>query len=1407
LEKEMNRLYLGIDVGSVSANTVIMGDHREVLEEHYTRIKGQPLQTVQKILEEILRRIPAERFYFLSLTGIGGKLLSELLGGHFINEIIAQAKAVHYLYPQVRTIIDIGGEDSKLILLEDENGHVKISDFSMNTLCAAGTGSFLDQQASRLGMTIEEFGQLALKSTNPPRIAGRCSVFAKSDMIHLQQIATPDYDIVAGLCYALARNFKSNIGKGKTFVKPISFQGGVAANVGMRRAFTDVLELIDGELIIPKYFTSMGAIGSILMARESTEIREGWIGLDRLNQYIKEHKEEQSSFEPLCLSSHHLVSPPPLPSPLKGQGNKGDGSGGEKIEAYLGLDVGSISTNLVVIDREKRVLSKRYLMTAGRPIEAVRIGLREIGEEIGERVEIKGAGTTGSGRYLTADYVGADLVRNEITAQATAAVHIDRGVDTIFEIGGQDSKYISLDNGVVVDFDMNKVCAAGTGSFLEEQAEKLDISIKEEFGNLALSAQEPVRMGERCTVFIESDLVHHQQRGAQKDDLVAGLSYSIVQNYLNRVVGGRRIGNHIFFQGGTAFNKGVVAAFERILGKKIIVPPDHDVTGAIGVAILAMEEKTWERSTFKGFDLSQRRYEQSSFECKGCPNLCLIRKVSVEGEKPLFYGSRCEKYDVIKRTKGSDIPDLFSEREKMLFAPYEGEEGLPPHAPEIGIPRIIYFHEMFPFWKAFFTELGYRVILSDATNKELIRRGVENVVAETCFPIKVSYGHVLNLLEKGMKRIFLPSLVNIKPSHPEIPNSSACPYAQSFPYAVPSSVDFKKAGVEVLQPILHFGFGRDHLEKELIDFGRSLRRGSKRVKRAFERAERFQALFYQSLLNRGKEVLDQVGSDDKIMVIVGRPYNSCDSGVNLEIPKKLRDLGVLPIPMDFLPLDSVKPSEEIQEMYWRYGQKILAAGKIVKEDPRLYAVYITNFGCGPDSFISHFFRDLSKGKPYLQLEIDEHSADAGAITRCEAFLDSLKNVKAEKAPSLKRGNPKTDRTKKIYIPYMCDHSFPVVAAFKACGVEAEVFPESDEETLYWGRKLTSGKECYPCILTTGDMVKLVKDPNFDHERAAFFMPSGNGPCRFGQYHRFHRLILDDLGFHHVPIYSPNQDETLYSDLGIMGSQFTRLGWQGIVAVDLLMKKLLETRPYEKERGKTDQVYQESLKRICEAILKGEDLEEALRRGVEQFNQIEVDGLGTKPLIGIVGEIFVRLNRFANEDVIRKIEQFGGEAWIAPLTEWILYINTIAKKRSLKKKSFSNLLKVFLTDYYQKKDEHHLEKIFKGQLRKFGEPKTKSIFKKAKPYLDSSFEGEAILSVGKTIDFARRGASGIVNIMPFTCMPGTIVSTILKRYREENHNIPILNMAYDGQEQTNSLTRLEAFMYQAKEFQNRKNNKV
>jgi predicted CoA-substrate-specific enzyme activase len=1390
----MDKLYLGIDVGSISANTVVIDAEKHVLEEHYTRTHGQPLRTVQRVLKDLVSRVPGEEIAGVYLTGVGGKLLSELFEGEFVNEILGQARSIEHFHPEVRTIIDIGGEDSKLILLEMEEGRFKIGDFAMNTLCAAGTGSFLDQQATRLGLTIEEFGELALRSENPPRIAGRCSVFAKSDMIHFQQIATPDYDIVAGLCHALARNFKSNIGKGRTFTVPISFQGGVAANVGMRRAFMDILELDKKDLIIPKHFASMGALGAIWVGLDQG-VERPFQGLEKLDTHLAHHQEDRKMHVPLILSDHHADRDYPIRSDLPTS---------ERTEAYLGLDVGSISTNLVIIDKDGNVLAKSYLMTAGRPIEAVRTGLSEINEEIGDRVDIQGVATTGSGRYLTADFVGADIVRNEITAQATASAHIDPGVDTIFEIGGQDSKYISLNDGVVVDFEMNKVCAAGTGSFLEEQAERLGISIKRQFGDLALSAQEPVRMGERCTVFIESDLVHHQQRGASTKDLVAGLSYSIVENYLNRVVGDRRIGNRVFFQGGTAFNEGVVAAFERVLEKPVTVPPHHDVTGAIGAALLAMRERTWAQSQFRGFDLSRRKYSLTSFECKGCENLCLIRKVGIEGEKPLFYGSRCEKYDVIKRTKGSNLPDLFAERESLLFAPYPGEDRLPANAPTIGIPRLLNFHDFLPFWRAFFTDLGYRLVLSDPSNKELIRKGVETVVAETCFPVKVAHGHVLDLLEKGVKRIFIPSIVTLKSPRSDIPVSTVCPYVQSLPYTVKSSIDFQAYGAEILDPVIHFGWEGKDLEKELIRFGKTLRRSASRVRRAYVEAEKNQTEFRETLLQRGREVLAGLGPEQKLMVIIGRPYNTCDSGVNLDLPKKLRDLGELAIPMDFLPLDDMADREGIKEMYWRYGQRILCAGHLVKETPQLHGVYITNFGCGADSFIGHFFRDLLKGKPYLQLEIDEHSADAGAITRCEAFLDSLKNVQPDAGRvDIPRSKVATDRSRKIYIPYMCDHAHATAAALRACGVDADVFPESDEETLVWGRKFTTGKECYPCIVTTGDMVRIVKRNDFDPDRAAFFMPSGSGPCRFGQYHRFHRLVLDELGFHNVPIYSPDQDETLYADFEIMGGKFLRLGWQGIIAVDLLTKKLLETRPYEKTPGETNRVYQESLSRVCRVIEEEGDLEKAMVEARDQFNTIETAGNGLKPVIGIVGEIFVRSNRFSNENVIEKVEQFGGEAWLAPISEWIHYVNAMGRRRSLKRKHFSNLLRIALTEYYQRKDEHRLERIYKGHLRHGKEPSIRDVLRKASPYVHDSFEGETILSIGKTIDFRKKGASGVINVMPFTCMPGTIVSALLKRYREENNNLPVLNMAYDGQEQTNTLTRLEAFMHQARQYRGHK----
>jgi predicted CoA-substrate-specific enzyme activase len=1384
---------LGLDVGSVSVNLVVVDSQGEVIKEEYRRHLGEPYRTALTLLESLGPDFPPEQFRLAACTGLGGKRLAELLGGLFVNEVIAQGRGTHYFAPQARTVIDMGGEDAKMLMVTEEDGHLVIEDFAMNTMCAAGTGSFLDQQAHRLGYSIEEFSELALKSTTPPRVAGRCSVFAKTDMIHLQQGATPDYEIIAGLCQAMARNLKSNIAKGKPVTPPVAFQGGVAHNLGVRQAFRQVFNLDDDGLIIPPHFCSLGAVGAVLVARENpaTDFR---LDLATLRDYLKRDDDQSRRLPPLA--------PPTLLGPEHYQvvDLPDDGS---VVEGYLGIDVGSISTNVVVIDAQMRVLAREYLMTAGRPLEAITEGLRRVGASLQDRVKIMGAATTGSGRYLTGDFIGADVVRNEITAQATAAAAIDPSVDTIFEIGGQDSKFISLSHGAIVDFMMNKVCAAGTGSYLEEQAEKLGISIKGEFGDLALAGKNPVRLGERCTVFMESDLVHHQQRGAAKDDLVAGLSYSIVQNYLNKVAEDRPIGNNIFYQGATAANRGIVAAFQQVCGKPITVPPHHDVTGAIGAALLAMRERHWETSRFKGFDLADRQYQVTSFECKSCPNNCEIRQVQIEGEKPLFYGSRCEKYEVDSKRQQYDLPDLLLERENWLYGEEPPPEGL--RGP-IGIPRTMFFQELMPFFRTFFESLGFTVVFSPKTNKKVINQGVEALAAEPCYPIKVAHGHILDLLKAGVQRIFLPSVIDLAHPHPEVQAGVVCPMVQSLAYTAPTAIDFAQFGAELLTPVLYFGRGPKVLRQGLRDLARTLGISVFRVDQAMRQAQAAQQRYYDRLQARGREIIDSLPAAARLMVLVGRPYNAFDPGMNLNLHRKLRQLGVLALPMDFLPVDEIRDLDEIKPMYWRFGQKILGVAEHIRQDPRLYGIYITNFGCGPDSFIQHFFKDRMRGKPYLEIEIDEHSSDVGAITRLEAFLDSLKNV--EVAPPAAKVSPFRYRVtgnlkRKIYLPPMADQALGIVAAFQACGGEAEALPDSDEETLEMGRRLTSGKECYPLILTTGDLAKLLQRPDFDPDRSAFFMPSANGPCRFGQYHRYHRLVLDELGYPQVPVYSPDQTDTMYQEIGMMGDDFDRIAWRGIVAIDLLEKKLRGTRPYERHPGDTDAVYQYYLQKVYETVRDKGDLPGMLRQARGAFEELTVNGREPKPIVGVVGEIYTRANRFSNENAVREIEALGGEVWMPPIGEWLLYVNYTAKELAKSRRKYLSLLQILIKERVQHKEEHRLEEVFHGGLRNLTEPAIPETIAMALDYLHPSFEGEAILSMGKSRDFVRKGAAGLVNIMPFTCMPGTVVNSLFKRFREDHDNIPFLNLAYDGQEQTHTRTRLEAFMYQVRQFQARR----
>ncbi len=1395
-------LYLGIDVGSVSVNLAVMDAQDNIIEEQYIRHHAHPMQRAAQALQQAVDSHGRERIAGLAATGNGGRTVARILGADFVNEVVAQATATRRLFPQVNTVIEIGGEDSKLIFIEDsqQDGSGEVADFAMNAACAAGTGSFLDQQASRLGLDIEEFGQLALQSEHPPRVAGRCSVFAKTDMIHLQQKATPEHDIVAGLCFALARNFKSTVGSGADITPPLSFHGGLAANPGMVRAIKEVFEADGDQLIIPEHFAAMGAIGAVLKARQSGIQMPDLDKLEELRRYQVQVGEEKD-LEPLSIDKS-TIEPSRLAAPTV--------EPGQKIPAYLGVDVGSISTCLAVIDTDANVLAKEYLMTAGRPLEAVQEGLRRIGEKYAGVFDIRGAATTGSGRYFIGDVIGADVIKNEITAHARGALQIAPDVDTIFEIGGQDSKYTSLQGGVVVDFAMNNVCAAGTGSFLEEQAERLGISIKDEFAELAFQSQAPANLGERCTVFMETQVTRHQQSGAIKEDICAGLAYSIVFNYLNRVVEHGHIGDRIFFQGGTALNDAVVAAFEKVTGKPIIVPPDNEVIGAVGCALLAMDEDGGAGSNFKGFGFSELSYEMESFICHDCPNECEINKVTIEGQEPLFYGSRCGKYDVKKQEQQKVGPNLFKEREQMLMNAYQPTGELPPHAPRVGMPRALEFHELYPLWHAFLTELGCEVVLSSPTNRGIIHQGVQHSTVEPCFPMKLMLGHTLDVLDKGIDYIFLPSVINLAKKDPGMTDAFLCPYAQSVAYTLEAAVDFEARGVNVLKPVVYLALGRKHMIKALTEVAQQLGRTKRDVTRAvdvgLQALEKFEAACHE----RGRQVLAELGPDDMAIVLVSRSYNGCDLGANLQLPKKLADLDALAIPMDFLPLEEVRLPDDWFNMFWGYGQKILSAAEIIAHDDRLHSIYLTNFGCGPDSFLIRFFRERLGTEPSLTIEIDEHSADAGMITRCEAFLDSLRSTRDRQ---FERGRqfrplsiePATDRT--ILIPNMSAHAYALAAAIQACGVNAAVLPEPDDETVYWGRKYTSGKECFPCIVTTGDMIKYTRRADFDRHKTAFFMGGSGGPCRFGQYNTLQRMVLDDAGYPDVPIYAPNQSGNFFKDLGTVGKGLLRSAWQGMVAIDMLDKAVLELRPYEIEPGAAEEAFRRGVEAVTDAIKNDGAIATALAQSVREFKQVPVESVRQRPRIGLVGEFYIRSNSFSNQNLIKKIEALGGEVWAAPVNEWFLYRNFRRGMRAKLDGQWWLWFKNLIADRIMQRDEHQLAAAFDGFLRNAEEPTTAEVLSMASPYVHCSFEGEAIMTVGKAVDFAEKDLSGVVSVMPFTCMPGTISHAILKKVRRDFNNIPFLNMVYDGDEQATTQTRLEAFMYQAHEYIRRRGREL
>lgn len=1009
----MQKIYIGIDVGSVSVKVVAIKENGGIVHLQQKRTYGRPAETVKELLSGLssLGLEPAA----IIATGSGSNILKYTQ----INEFKAITTAITKLFPNVSTIFEMGGETSKFIRIE--NG--SIIEYGMNGDCAAGTGSFIDQQAERLHYKVEEVGPLVLKAEKPARIAGRCSVFAKSDMIHAQQKGYSPPEVLKGLCLAVVRNFKATVVRGRHIVPRVAFIGGLALNDGVVSSVNDIFELSEGDLIIPKDAIFIGAIGAAILARDSSIVNRD------LQKQTTNHKSRITNYEtqatvPVLLTENVRF--------LRDKVKRYEFPKAGKIDVYLGIDVGSVSTNFVVLDQNGDMVMEIYTYTKARPIEVVKKGLEDIHNEIGEKINVVGVGTTGSGRELIGELVGADIIKDEITAHKMGAVHIckkltNESVDTIFEIGGQDAKYIRIENGVVTDFAMNEACAAGTGSFLEEQAQRLGIKIKEEFAQLALSSKSPISLGERCTVFMERDVNTYQLNGAKVEDVVAGLAYSVATNYLNRVVRGRKIGDHIFFQGGTAYNDAVAAAFSKILGKTITVPPHNGVIGAVGAALLARDSLLVTRNSkkqitnyesritkFRGFDITKINYTMREFACNVCTNQCDIQEFNVSGEKT-YWGDKCSiKFRKKAHTDNKPaIKDLFKIRKELL---QNGGRQTAFRQIKIGIPKTMFYFDRFPFWNAYFKALGFDVVTSDDTNKIITHDSIELSVAEPCYPIKLANGHVNNLILKDVDYVFIPNVISAeKPATQEekTPIPYLCPWHQTLPYVVRAVPAFSK--VKFLISTIQFELGLDFVEKCLGEIAEELNVAKKDNRRAIEAGYAAQGRFNRELQWLGKEALATIKSENGSgIILVGRPYNIYDTATNLNTPTKLREFyGLNVIPIDFLPVDELDIKDVSKNMFWNYGRKIVAAAKIVAENPNLHMIYITNFKCGPDSFIKHFATWSSKSKPYLTLQFDEHANDAGVITRIEAYLDSKGLLKAENSNEKFRQKYKEERRKFI----------------------------------------------------------------------------------------------------------------------------------------------------------------------------------------------------------------------------------------------------------------------------------------------------------------------------------------------------------------------------------------------------------
>ena len=1058
-------LSLGIDIGTSTVKLVLL-KNQEIEKQWMAVHHGNPFVCLKKGLSTL--ELAMDTPFSLCVTGSNTEALLEQDSAiPSLGDIPAIVEGVRWIIPQVGSVIEIGSQGARFIT----DLQSRAPQFSVNEHCAGGTGSFFEEQMSRVGCRLGDYSSLVEQAQSVPRLSGRCAVFAKTDIIHRQQEGVSTPDILLGLCYAMIRNYKVTIVRRLPICKPVVFCGGVTCNAGVIRAIRDVFGLSEKELIVPEFARYEAALGAALKASGSFTLRQLNDSLDR------------------TLTTHHMVGT--LPKLELRSGTSLAEPNATKIipesGCALGIDIGSTSTDLVLVGADGELVDFQYLRTAGDPEGAVRKGLASIRQRFGD-IRFTAVGVTGSGRERVGKRIGADAVRDEITAQAKGAAHWVPEVDTVFEIGGQDSKYISIQNGEVVDFQMNKICAAGTGSFVEEQAARMGIPLAE-FGPLALSSEHPASLGERCTVFIETAIASASAEGVSQADIAAGLCHSIVQNYLHKVVGSKPVGQHIVLQGGVDYNPGIVAAFQSAYGDRVQVSPVFSISGAYGAALLAQEAVGDALSRFVGFDSPAKDAEDSR---------------SAEIQKNI---------------------DFYKQADKLLLEGYTGKRD--PRKKTVGVPFALMIHKFFPMTNAFFTSLGFNVVLTDPTSEETIRLAQQTAQGETCYPVKLIYGHMQQLIDQKVDYIFLPTIHTMKHEKSRVKHNYGCVYMQTAAASIAKALDIESKGITLLSPVFDLDFGQEAMASAMLGLSKILGIPKPFCAKALLSGAMAVRRHTAAVEKQGKALLATLRPDDKVLVLITRNYGVSDPILNMGIPELLLERGYKVITLSHLPGHALDISDEYDNLYYPFGQHILSGAKLIAHHPNLYAVYLTNHGCGPDTMLSHLFKQEMGDKPYLQIEVDEHFSNVGVITRIEAFLNSLNHRPVEVLPKdfvLEQVDIRPchlpavpEKDFPLWLPPLGEYTASLTGYFRAQGVDAHALPHLSAHALSLGRAETSAKEYLPFPALLGG---ILAQQEADLAPAQFLIPQTQGAEADGQYARVIRAVLDRRGNQSAKLVSP-----------------------------------------------------------------------------------------------------------------------------------------------------------------------------------------------------------------------------------------------------------------------------------------------